>query len=216
MCRKDIQRYYDANLFINSVPVIYYLALLSCACVPIYCFASGYGLYYGYKRKDKINYIKDNKLSLVKFLINFWIVLIGTCVVGYAFGMKDIYPGSILNLLGNILLFKSSYCGAWWFVQTYIILVILSSIIFKLVDKHDSKLIVIVSFLIYFVTYVQRIENIIPISNEVVSLIVNVIVLFGISQLSFVIGAVFLKEGIYSRISCTINKIKLKNIIYLM
>ena len=68
---------------------------------------------------------------------------------------------------------------------------------------------------IYFIAYLQRIKNVIPISNEAISLIINAIVLFGTSQLSFVIGAVFVKECIYSKISSAISKIKGKNFICL-
>ena len=212
-CRKDIQGYYDTSLFINNVPFIYYIALLGGACVPIYCFASGYDLYIGYKKKYLDYYKYYNRIRILKFLINFWIVLILTCIAGYLLGMKEIYPGSVSNLLGNILLIKSTYCGAWWFVQTYVILVVLSPIIFKLIDKYDSRIVVFLSMVIYFIAYLQRIKNVIPISNEVISLIINAIVLFGTSQLSFVIGAVFVKEGIYSKISSAIFNIKGKNLI---
>ena len=74
--------------------------------------------------------------------------MILTCVAGYLFEMKDIYLGSASNLLGNILLIKSTYCGAWWFVRTYVILVVLSPIIFKLIDKYDSKIVVFLSMVI--------------------------------------------------------------------
>ena len=215
-CRKDIQGYYDTSLFINNVPFIYYFALLGGACVPIYCFASGYGLYIGYKKKDMYYYKYDNRIRILKFLINFWIILILTCVVGYLLGMKDIYPGSLLNFIGNILLIKSSYCGAWWFVQTYVILVILSPIIFKLIDKYNSKILLFLSMIIYFLAYLQRIRNVIPINNGFLLLIVNAMVLVGTSQLSFVIGAVFVKERIYSKISSVVSTLKGKNVLCLV
>lgn len=215
-CRKDIKEYYDAYLYINQIPAIYYISLLAGSCVPIYCFASGYGLYIGYKNKDIFTFNKDNKVRIFKFIIKFWIVLVLTCIVGYSLGMKDTYPGSFLNLVCNLLLLKSSYCGAWWFVQTYIILVILSSSIFKIVDKYDSKMVIFISGVIYFISYLQRIKNIIPINNEVISLIVNAIVLLGTSQLAFLIGAVFFKESIYSKINNYCKDIKYVNIICLV
>lgn len=212
-CRKEIDEYYNAYLYINNIPVVYYLALLCGACVPIYCFSSGYGLYFGYKNKDITKYKMDNLIRLFKFLINFWIVLICTCIAGYCLGMKDIYPGSVSNLLCNIFLLKSSYCGAWWFVQTYVILVLLSPILFEIIEKYNSKITIIISSIIYFVAYLQRIKNIIPINNEVIALMVNAIVLVGTSQLSFVIGAIFLKEKIYSKLHDIFCYLKYTNII---
>ena len=93
-CRKDIQGYYDASLFINNVPFVYYIALLGDSCIPIYCFVSGYDLYIGYKKKYLDYYKYYNRIRILKFLINFWIVLILTCIAGYLLGMKEIYPGS--------------------------------------------------------------------------------------------------------------------------
>ena len=53
------------------------------------------------------------------------------------------------------------------------------------------------------------------INNEVLSLIVNAVVLLGTSQLSFFIGAVFVKERIYSKIDSVVSKIKVKSILCL-
>ena len=64
---------------------------------PIYCFVSGYGLYIRYKKKELFYYKYDNVVRILKFLINFWIVLILTCIAGYLLGMKDIYPGRVSN-----------------------------------------------------------------------------------------------------------------------
>ena len=86
-CRKEINEYYSVYLYINNNPAVYYLALLGWACVPIYCFSSGYGLYFGYKNKSIDKYKSNNLIRLFIFLINFWIVLIITCIVGYCLDM---------------------------------------------------------------------------------------------------------------------------------
>ncbi|MGG3582650.1 hypothetical protein P5618_011460 [Priestia megaterium] len=43
--RKEINGLYETFPVINRVPFVYYLALFGDACVPIYLFASGYGLF---------------------------------------------------------------------------------------------------------------------------------------------------------------------------
>ena len=47
--------------------------------------------------------------------------MILTCCVGFALGMQDRFPGSLLNFVMNVCLIKSTYVGAFWFVQTYTI-----------------------------------------------------------------------------------------------
>ncbi|MFC0476121.1 hypothetical protein ACFFHF_12840 [Robertmurraya beringensis] len=41
-CRKEFEGLYETYIYIGETPLIYYLALFGDACVPIYCFASGY------------------------------------------------------------------------------------------------------------------------------------------------------------------------------
>lgn len=51
--RKEVNGMYENFITINGTPLVYYLALFGDACVPIYCFVSGYGLYVIFiKNKD--------------------------------------------------------------------------------------------------------------------------------------------------------------------
>lgn len=143
-------------------------------------------------------------------------VLIATCIIGYSLGMKDIYPGTFFNLICNIILLKNSYCGAWWFVQTYVILVMLSPVIFKIIDKYNSKIVIFVSSIIYFIAYLQTVKNLIPIRNEYILLIINAIGSLGTNQLAFIIGAISVKEKIYSKINNIFSHIEYINIICLL
>lgn len=70
-CRRNIKEYYDVYLYIQKVPLIYYIALLGGSCVPIYCFSSGYGLYIGYKNNEISIYKKITKFDYLNYLLNF-------------------------------------------------------------------------------------------------------------------------------------------------
>ena len=43
--RKEVNGIYETFPTINGIPLIYYIGLFGDACVPIYLFASGYGLF---------------------------------------------------------------------------------------------------------------------------------------------------------------------------
>ncbi len=125
--------------------------------------------------------------------------MILTCCVGFALGMKEQFPGSLLNFILNALLIKSSYVGAFWFVQTYTILALLSGAFFKLIKKYSYWTVLSVSLVLYVGAF--GIEYIIlgRIQIEAVSLLVKALMLFMRSQFSFVIGMIMAKEEIVDR-----------------
>lgn len=191
--RSDISNYYDVNIYVRGGPLLTHISYIFDACVPIYLFCSGYGLYIsektGSSRKKRIQ-------RVFRLLIHFWIIMILTCFVGFALGMKEQFPGSLVNFVLNALLIKSSYVGAFWFVQTYTILALLSGVFFKLIKKYSYWIILPISLVLYVGAF--RIEYIVlgKIQIEAVGLLINALILFMRSQFSFVIGMILAKEEI--------------------
>ncbi|WP_232230078.1 acyltransferase family protein [Bacillus sp. J37] len=72
--RKEVNELYETFPVFNGVPLIYYIGLFGDACVPIFCFASGYGLYMAFCNDQRYTKSK-NFLRVFKLLINFWIIL---------------------------------------------------------------------------------------------------------------------------------------------
>ena len=132
--RSDISNYYDVKIYLGGVSLLTHISYIFDACVPIYLFCSGYGLYIS---EDSGSNMKKRAHRVLKLLIRFWIIMVLTCCVGFALGMRDRFPGSVLNFILNACLVKSSYVGAFWFVQTYTILALLSGILFKLIKKRS-------------------------------------------------------------------------------
>jgi surface polysaccharide O-acyltransferase-like enzyme len=215
-CRKQVNGLYHTFPSIDGVPLIYYIGLFGDACVPIYCFASGYGLYVTYNKALKVNITKNFK-RIFKLLINFWIVFIIFMGVGYLVGRTGAFSGGIWEFLLNFFLLSNSYNGAWWFLQTYIILVVLSPLLIKIVKKNNSFVILFITGIIYLISYIQRIKFVIDLSNfPVLNMFVSDAVLVGTSLLPFIIGTIFAKEKIYSKIYNRFNKLSSKNIFCLM
>lgn len=196
--RYDISDYYDVHLYVRSgMPLLTYISYIFDACVPIYLFCSGYGLYIS--EKDKPSDFKAKFNRILRLLIRFWIILGLTCIVGYCLGMKEKYPGTVINLILNMLLIKSSYVGAFWFVQTYVLLVLLSGILFRLIKKHSYIIALAFSVIIYVAAFGMEYLILGKLTLEPVRLLANALMLLCRSQFSFVVGAIFAKEDIIDR-----------------
>jgi hypothetical protein len=209
--RKEVNGIYETFPIINGVPLVYYIGLFGDACVPMFCFASGYGLFVSIS-KAKGSIIKTNFVRILKLLINYWIVLIIFVAIGGIAGLSEMLPGSPTKFLLNFFVLSNSYNGAWWFVQTYIILVLLASPLFKVIKKYNSIILFLISGFIYLITYIQRIKHVIDFSDSLaIDMLVNAIVLVGTSQLPFIVGAIFAKEKIYSKLHNKLNKLEQKN-----
>lgn len=212
-CTKAYEGLYTPLIFIGEIPLVYYLALFGDCCVAIYCFCSGYGLLISYKN-NKENYIKNNLIRVFKLYINFWIILfIFVVILGPVMGRAESYPGDFKKFILTFTALDPAYNGAWWFFTTYIILVLLSPIINKIVVKYNTILVIAISFIFYVIAYVQRIKGVIVLDSNILNWFIRQIALFGTSQLPFIIGSVFADKKVYSKLDNICNKIRYKNIL---
>ena len=136
-CRLGTDVYGTPLLWLNSTtPAVYILGWLSEICIPLYSICSGYAHYKlgesgGLSKKRICN-------RIIKFLINFWIVCILFAVIGVVAGTDQRVPGSWKEFFGNMFFISTSYNGAWWYVDTYLILVMLSPILYKIIAMSKT------------------------------------------------------------------------------
>lgn len=186
---------YHVSLYLGNTPLVYYLGLFGDMCVPIYCFCSGYAQYLLAEREQG-KYTVSRFRRIWKFLTHYWIVVVAFTCVGLIAGKRDIIPGSLTQFLGNVFLYRLSYNGAWWFVITYIFLLLFTPLMFRGVRKLNSWLAVFLSGIVYFVTYVFRFAYVLNIENAVLNWLWTQAILLGNSQFTFVVGMVFYKHDI--------------------
>lgn len=207
-CRKGADVYGTPLLWINSdTPFVYYLGFLAEICVPMYCLCSGYAHY----RLGETNglTVKRNSKRVLKFLINFWIVLIIFSFIGII-AKCDTIPVSFSAFLGNALLYNITYNGAWWFVPTYVLLVCLSFPLFKLVNKVNGIILFIIGSgqLLFFWLFDSTIKEFLSV-NTVISLVATQIInLVGDVLLTYICGMLIAKYNVVS----FIKKKNIKNI----
>lgn len=212
-CTKTYEGVFTPLIMIGKVPLVYYLALFGDCCVPIYCFCSGYGLFISYEKYEK-GYNQHNLRRILKLYINFWIVLVLFVVLlGPIMGRGNSYPGDWKTFVLTATGLEAAYNGAWWFFTTYIILTIFSPITNKIVKRFNPILIVGISFVIYFIAYLQRIKGVLVVDNVLLSWLIRQFALWGTSQFAFIIGSLFAHYKIYSKIATRVKKINHKNLI---
>ena len=81
-------------------------------------------------------------MRIFKLYINFWIILlIFVVILGPIMGQGESYPGTLKKFILTFTALDPAYNGAWWFFTTYIILVLVSPFINKIVIKYNNILI---------------------------------------------------------------------------
>lgn len=144
-------------LYIGDIPLTYFIGQAADCCVMIYCFCSGYGLMASYLASGEKGkeYLAGRKNGVFRLLRSYWIVLIIFAMVSLLLGKGKEWLHSPIIFAANLLVFGSSYNGAWWFVGIYILMVLLSPLLFKVVQKHPV-LVALVAPLVYTVSYFLR------------------------------------------------------------
>ena len=208
-CRVDNLPY--ECLKIGGVPLVYYLGLFSDQCVAIYCFCSGYATrLISNKTTSAKDYYVGRLKSILRLLINYWIVLILFSIVGIITKNENM-PNSFVYFAKHFFLIEKDYNGAWWFVLTYILLVLASRLISIIIDKLHPIIINIILLVLYFAAYYQRITGIIGFDNLVLNWMMNQVMLFFICLMPFTWGMYFYKYKLFSKIRTFIEKKNIPN-----
>lgn len=199
-CRYD-NLPYTVFFYIGEIPLIYYLGLWGDQCVALFCFCAGYASYLYQEKYDKKRYADYSVKRIIKLLINYWIIVILFSLIGLLLGKGDLIPGSFIKFLCNFFMISSSYNGAWWFLLTYLLLVAISRLLYNIVKKHNSAIVFFESGIIYFIAYIIRFDIfIVPDKGEVFNWFIRQSVLLGTSVFPYVLGMIFYKNLIISRI----------------
>lgn len=204
-CRTDNLPY--ECIKIAGTPIVYYLGLFADQCVAIYCFCSGYAMYLINEKTTSIkDYYKGRLSSLLKFLINYWIVLIIFSILGLFFDKSGSIPGNITNFIKNFFVIDNSYNGAWWFVLTYVLLVFISRPCYTFVKKINPIIVLVISGVIYLAAYYQRTTNIIKINITVLDWAIVQLALLGTSFLPYIVAMLFYKYKVFTKLRQFVEK----------
>lgn len=196
--RTDYQGLYQPLLFIKGIPLSFYFGQLSDFCVFGFAFCSGYAHMLLYRKE---NYYKKRLKGLLPLVVNYWIVIAIFSIISIMVKQGEYMPGSFGTLFGNLFLYNVTYKGAWWYMWAYIILVLISPLILKVVDSTHSLFSVIAGFVIYCLAYYVRFHT-----DSTNYLLVR-FGPFGMTLFEYMIGAIVFKLDLYSKVKRILEKI---------
>ena len=134
--------------------LVFYLAFLCDITVPLYCFVSGYGLYYRFTRcKMQVGlYYRKSLRKILNLLVRFQVVCILYFLLGMLFDPSLSPSWYAARFPGSCLLLENYANGAWWYVATYISFILISPL-FLLLLKKDSGLETLRTGILWFALY---------------------------------------------------------------
>ncbi len=186
---------YSPIIYIKGIPLCFYLAQASDFCVMGFAFCSAYG-HSAILNKSTDNYYHNRLKSFLVLLVNYWIILVLFSFISIFIGNGASMPStSAKTILGNVLIYNVSYNGAWWYLFTYFLIMLSSKPTINFVNKHNSILICISFAIVYTVSYFFRFK--IQTSNW----LIRQLYLYGMTLSEYVIGVLFYKHKIITRIS---------------
>lgn len=196
-----LEPFFTPLVYIGDTPLTYFIGQAADCCVMIYCFCSGYGLMASYisSKENGKEYLKGRLKGIFRLLKSYWIVLFLFGITAAILGKAAEWLVSPVTFLGNFFTFWYTYNGAWWFVSTYILMVLLSPIVFKAVQKHPI-IVAVVTPLIYLVSYVLRFKY-------VDGFLIQHVARLGMSYAELLIGVYFYKYMIFEKCEKIWNKI---------
>ena len=201
-CRKGEDVFGTPLLWLDEdTPFVYIFGFLAEICVPLYSICSGYA-HFILGSKGRLT-MRANIRRIIRFLLNYWIIVIVFSIVGLIFKTPDI-PVGFSKFIQNLFLLSTSYNGAWWYAATYVLLCLCSGIIYKLVRNVNWFLMVSIAIIQYGIMYICNSIGLIPrTGNFVVDFCIRQFNnFFGDVFLCYIIGMIFVKIDIFSRICC--------------
>lgn len=123
------------------------IAVFCKLCVCIYVFLSGFGLYHSLKnKKSLLDMYKNIGVRLINFLITFIVIYLLFVTVGM---INNTFSTDWKHfLLGLFTLELGYFNNTWWFVNAYIVLLIISPLfVYLFCNKHWIKKIIVICIL---------------------------------------------------------------------
>ncbi len=205
-CQRD-NLPYTPLLWVGDTPLVYYFGLFGDICVAVYCFVSGYAHY----MQSTATELRHRWKRLLRFLISFWVIVVVFSLLGILTG-NSVIPGNIKEFLLNCLTIKNSYNGAWWYANTYILLVALQPISCKFVERYPAWAVLLSAFVFYTVGYGIRFWGWGSCRSTWLSWVITHAGLLGTSYFPYIIGMLFCKKQIIAFLRKRSAAIKSRNI----
>ena len=133
-CRKGDDVLGFPLIWLNEdTPLVYVFGFFAEICVIIYSICAGYAQYVMYLQ-NKLTY-RSNLKRVLKLMIKYWIVLALFSLIAIIRGSECGLSVTPSNFVQNVFLL-GSYNGAWWFLHTYVYLMLIPPIVLLAIPKR--------------------------------------------------------------------------------
>ncbi len=208
---QDYHGLFEPLVFVGAQPLSYYLSLFSDACVPIFAFVSGYGLYLSYSQKPE-HYFKKNIARLKGLYLRYWIIiLLFVLGLGYLILQQDGFPGSFLKLFLTVTAIDPAYNGAWWFFTVYVLFVFTSRFWFSLLRGLNPWFYLLILLLVYIVAFYLRIYKIDLFDHSALQWLHRWGALYFCTLLQFMLGAFAVRYCWHEKFTQVFRKVRYRN-----
>lgn len=122
-CRQGADVFGQPLIWLNeTTPLVFLFGFFAEIAVPLYSISAGYARQITYQRGAES--FSNSVKRIIKLLRVYWIVLLLFCILGLYFDKSRIIPGNGGEFIRNFFLI-SSYNGSWWYLRTYVILLLI-------------------------------------------------------------------------------------------
>lgn len=180
-------------------------------CVAMFIFLSGFGLYKQFGKENDINLKNIIIKKIKKIYIYYWIIFVMFVPIGFIFFEREFVLSEFID---SIIGYKFIYNEEWWFLKAYVLLIILFPLfigIIKKYIKHEVVSIILLVIIIY---------SVLPtiVKWPMIEKFFNNIYCEELLDLSkwipaFIMGIIFAKNDLYSKIKNIFLDNKLDNIL---
>ena len=181
-------------------PLVYWFGFFAEICMPTYALCVGYAQTL-MDEAGKLSF-KTNAVRIKNLMINYWIILALFSVIGFVSGRTEVIPQSLPNFLKSIVLLHS-YNGAWWFLNTYILILVCYKVFQVPVKKLPPYVGIIACFIFALAWYLAGHFHLIPVisDNPALEIVLNELRNLANVLPYYWIGGFLCKQKIVSRIS---------------
>ncbi len=179
----------------DSIPFIYLLGFFSEICVTLYSIVAGYARQLSVEKEE--DFIK-NIMRICRLLLNYWIILILFSLLGILFKSPNI-PGNFPNFVKSIFLLHS-YNGAWWYLNSYIIITLLpAKYILYPAKKLNAKWGLLLCFILSIALYgIDKwfLNDTLFVHNRLYAELINLLTIYP----AYLSGAILRKNKIFDKL----------------
>lgn len=133
----------ELALSYGNVELVKSTAWFGKICVGMFAFVSGYGIYYGLSALQNEKFLTALRLSyrsiflrLLRLFGKYWYVLLVFKAIDFGICKEPFYPAEFWK---NFFAIDVSYNGTWWYMQQYILMMLLVPLVHLLFEAFGTK-----------------------------------------------------------------------------